>query len=157
MGILTKWVSSRGVAPDVGLLALRLGIGTMMAVLHGWDKIAGGPESWSGLGGAMSALGIEFAPTFWGFMAAFAEFGCSILIVLGLLFRVATAMLAFTMLVAAVHHMGLPPESGASGWMGASHALELLTVYVALLLTGPGRFALGARMGAHKPDAHGAV
>ena len=141
--VLSKFTSSGAMAPDIGLLAVRVGIGTLMFTLHGWGKIQAGPELWARIGTAMGALGIDFAPTFWGFMAAFAEFGCSILIVLGLTFRIATGLLAFTMLVAALRHLGLPADADASGWSGASHALELLSVYVGLLLTGPGRFALG--------------
>jgi putative oxidoreductase len=89
----------------------------------------------------MENLGIGFAPAFWGFMAAFAEFVCSILIILGVLFRPAVLTLAFTMLVAALHHLNLPPDNPGAGWGGASHALELLVVYVGLFLTGPGKFA----------------
>jgi len=139
---LSKLLSARPIAADLGLLVVRLGIGTIMLSLHGWSKIQAGPEFWSGLGTAMGDLGIHFAPTFWGFMAAFAEFGCSILIVVGVLFRFATAMLALTMFVAAVHHLGLPADHDASGWSGASHAVELFCVYAGLLLTGAGKYTL---------------
>lgn len=143
LGVLAKIASSRPIAVHVGLLAIRVGIGTSMLALHGWGKIQGGPELWSRLGGAMGQLGIDFAPTLWGFLAAFAEFGCSILIILGVLFRAATGMLAFTMFVAVLRHLNLPADNDASGWSGASHALEFLTVYVGLLLAGPGKYALG--------------
>jgi len=128
---------------DWGLLFLRLVIGATMALFHGYAKISGGPERWAGLGGSMQELGISFLPTFWGFMAAFSEFFGSLLLVLGLLFRPAAALLAFTMLVAVVRHLNIPAGEPGSGWSGASHALELFGVYVALFLTGPGRFALG--------------
>ena len=131
------------VTRDWGLLLLRLVIGTSMAVLHGYAKISGGPESWTGLGGAMQELGISFLPAFWGFMAAFSEFFGSILLAVGLLFRPAAALLAVTMLVAVIRHLNIPAGEPGSGWNGASHALELLGVYVALTLTGPGRYALG--------------
>ena len=57
---------------QVGLLILRIGIGISI-FFHGLPKIMGGPETWTAIGGTMSNLGINFAPTFWGFMAAFAE------------------------------------------------------------------------------------
>ncbi len=128
---------------DVGLLVLRLVIGLSMLGFHGWDKLVGGPELWAQIGGSMGNLGISFAPTFWGFLAAFAEAIGSLLLVLGVLFRPAAAMLAFTMVVAVVVHVKMPPESPNAGWLGASHALELLGVYVALLLTGAGRYVVG--------------
>ena len=93
------------------------------------------------LGNHMGNLGITFAPAMWGFMAGFAEFVCSILLILGVLFRPAAALLAFTMFVAALRHLNLPAEDPASGWKGASHALELLAVYIRLFLAGPGRYA----------------
>jgi putative oxidoreductase len=152
LSTLSKLVSIRPLAADLGLLALRLGIGASMLAFHGWSKMMGGPTRWSRIGAAMENLGITFAPTVWGFLASFAEFGCSILIVLGFLFRPATALLAATMFVAALRHLNLPADNEASGWRGASHALELLTVYLALFLTGPGRYALGFR-GKRQQDA----
>ena len=35
--------------------------------------MAGGPERYEELGGAMANIGITFAPMFWGFMAAITE------------------------------------------------------------------------------------
>jgi putative oxidoreductase len=138
---------------DWGLLILRLVVGTTMALFHGHAKMFGGAETWTRLGGSMENLGITFLPAFWGFMAGFAEFFCSILLALGLLFRPAAGLLALTMLVAAIRHLNIPAGEPGSGWSGASHALELLGVYVALFLTGPGRYSLGllgAPQGAEK-------
>ncbi len=126
---------------DLGLLVIRFGIGLSMALFHGWGKISS-PDRWAGYGAQMERFGISFFPEFWGFMAGFAEFGCSILIILGLFHRPATMFLAFTMLVAAIRHISLPEDAPNSGFSGASHALEFLTVYVALFLTGPGKFSL---------------
>jgi putative oxidoreductase len=120
-----------------GLLVLRIGMGFQM-LLHGWPKISGGMEKWEKLGAKMSLIGIDFAPTFWGFMAAFAEFGGGVLILLGWFTRPSSFLLAFTMLVAAIYHWS---EEGA-GFMDASHALELFMVFVALYITGPGKYSL---------------
>ena len=134
-------VSTRPVNVDIGLLVVRLGIGIIMAVFHGYGKLAAGPSLWAGIGSHMSNLGITFAPVMWGFMAGMTEFFCSILLVLGVLFRPAALFLAFTMFVAALRHLNLPFDNPMSGWKGASHALELLVVYLALFFTGPGRYA----------------
>ena len=80
--------------PDLGLLVLRLSIGLSMILFHGWGKISGGPERWRRIGGAMENFGIDFLPMFWGFMAGFTEFFGSVLIILGLFFRPAAALLA---------------------------------------------------------------
>ncbi|MFW5967447.1 MAG: DoxX family protein, partial [Persicimonas sp.] len=60
---------------DVGLLLMRIGLGASF-IVHGWPKISGGPAQWEQLGSRLEAVaGIGFLPEFWGFMAAFAEFG----------------------------------------------------------------------------------
>ena len=136
-----KLFSSEGVAKDFGLLLIRLGFGASLFLLHGYDKITGGPERWEGIGGAMANLGIGFAPVVWGFLSAFAESVGSILLVLGPLFRFATLMLAFNMFVAILMHMNLPTDNPASGWAGAEKAALYLIVYLGLFFTGPGKFA----------------
>ena len=136
-----KLFSSEGVAKDFGLLLIRLGLGVTMFLMHGYDKIIGGPERWEGTGGAMANLGITFVPVVWGFLAAFAESVGSILIVLGPLFRAVTLMLAFNMFVAIMMHLNLPADSPATGWGGAEKALVYMIVYLGLFFTGPGRFA----------------
>jgi len=137
----SRVVTTRPVNVDFGLLLIRLGIGVSMAAFHGWAKISGGATLWASVGTGMGNLGVTFAPVMWGFMAGFAEFFCSILLVLGVLFRPAALMLAFTMFIAVLVHLNMAPESPKAGWGGASHAIELLVVYVALFFTGPGRFA----------------
>ena len=53
---------------DMGLLILRVGIGAMF-MCHGYPKIAGGPEVWTKVGGALSALGVNFGHTPMGLVA----------------------------------------------------------------------------------------
>ena len=127
---------------DLALLVIRLGIGLSMLLFHGWGKITGGPELWERLGGSMENLGITFAPVVWGFLAAFSEAVCSVLLVLGILFRPAAFLLAGTMLVAATNHLSRPAGEPGAGWGAASHALELLAIYIALFLTGPGKYRI---------------
>lgn len=146
-----KLFSRSPVNRNLGLLLIRVGIGVIMLVVHGYGKLTGGPEMWTGVGGAMGNLGLDFVPVFWGFMAMFAEFVCSILIVLGVLFRPALLMLGFTMFVAVIVHLNMPAGSPNAGWAGASHALELLCVYAGLYLTGPGKYAFSL---IKKPDEY---
>ena len=85
-----------------------------MMIFHGFAKIKGGPELWCEIGGKIGVLGINFLPVFWGFMAGFAEFFCSFLIILGVLFRPAIILLALTMVAAVFVHLNMPPENPAS-------------------------------------------
>lgn len=120
-----------------------------MFVLHGEGKMFGGPDKWLKLGGAMENLGITFLPACWGFMAAFAEFGGGILLVLGLLFRPACLLMLITMAVAASVHWFDAAEAGArlqGKIMEGSHAIEAGIVFLALLFTGPGKFSVDNKL-----------
>jgi putative oxidoreductase len=131
-----RWFRPVGRHFDAGLLFLRLGLGAMF-IYHGAPKLAGGAALWQQLGAAMGYLGIHFLPTFWGFMAAVAEFGGGLLLLAGLLFAPACLLLAFDMVVAALMHLGQ-----GQGLPVASQPIELAIVFVALALIGPGRFSL---------------
>ncbi|MBN8583947.1 MAG: DoxX family protein [Ignavibacteria bacterium] len=124
---------------DAGTLFLRIGIGFAFIFVHGWGKMFGGPELWTKLGGSMANLGITFAPTFWGFMAAAAEFGGGILILFGLFTRPAAAFMAFTMLVAFIQH-----TSKLDPWNRVIYPMEMFAVFMALLFIGAGKYSIDA-------------
>lgn len=129
-------LSSLSKFKDLGLLILRIGVGIMF-ILHGQPKLFGGPETWVKLGGAMSNLGITFLPVVWGFLAAIAEFGGGICILIGFAFRPAAALLAFTMFVAAFMHY----NAGDAFIPKVSYPLELCFVFFGLIFIGPGAFS----------------
>ena len=121
---------------DVGLLILRLGIGGMF-VWHGWPKISGGPEFWSKLGMATGTVGIHFAPTFFGFMAALAEFGGGICLALGFCTRFAAIFMTINMAVATSMHL-----TKGDGLSVASHAIEAGILFFSLIFIGAGKYSL---------------
>ncbi len=120
---------------DLGLLIMRIGLGISF-LIHGVPKLMGGPEKWEALGGAMGALGISFAPVFWGFMAGLSEAAGGILLIIGLFFRPACLILAITMAVALNMHI-----SKGDPFMVYSHALEDGIVFISLIFIGPGKYA----------------
>lgn len=122
---------------NVALLLLRIGFAFSVAYAHGYGKISGGPAKWEKLGGSMEDFGITFAPEFWGFMAAFAEFFGAILIGVGFLTRLGAFLLGFTMFVAFYAHM-----SGGDGFGDASHSFDLMCVSVFFLITGAGKYSI---------------
>ena len=115
---------------DIALLILRVGMGIMF-ILHGYPKIMGGVEKWTGLGQyGMGSIGIDIFPAFWGFMAAFSEFVGGIMVVLGLYLRYFTFLLFITMSIATITHL-----SSGDGIMGASHAIESAVVFLYLFFS----------------------
>ena len=126
---------------NFGLLFLRVMIGASFIYNHGFKKITH-PERWKDIGGNMALLNIHFAPEFWGFMAAFAEFFGATFLILGLFSRVAALMLAFTMLIAFL--------GGFAEKEFNSYAFAMLVVFISLIIIGPGRFSLDAKIGGFK-------
>lgn len=121
---------------NTGLLLLRIGVGIMF-IIHGFPKLAGGPQGWEGLGGSMKVIGIDFLPVFWGFMAAVTETFGGFLLIVGLFYRPACILLVFTMIIAALVHFGK-----GDGLQGASHAIELAIVFFSLIFIGPGKYSV---------------
>jgi putative oxidoreductase len=121
---------------ESGLLVLRVALGAIFFFAHGWPLLAGGIVKWRELGHAMHFLHINFAPVFWGFMAAFSESIGVLLLILGLFFRPSCILLALTMLVASIMDL----KTG--GLAHASHALELFVLFSALILIGPGKYSV---------------
>lgn len=129
--------SSLHIRKDVGILIIRVAIGLSMLVFHGIPKLMLGTSNWENIGSAMHKIGITFATSFWGFAAVATECVGSIFIIIGLFTRPTALVLAFTMLIAFIFHL-----SKGDTLVVASHALELLFVFVALAITGAGKYSI---------------
>lgn len=116
-----------------GLLVLRASLGLSMLVLHGYDKLT----HFSAKAGSFPAL-FGMPPNVNLGLAVFAEFFCSILLVLGFLTRFAALMLAITMAVA----FFMAHKGALSGPGSGELALVYLVGYVTLLFTGAGRLSV---------------
>jgi uncharacterized membrane protein YphA (DoxX/SURF4 family) len=121
---------------DIGRLVLRLTLGILI-LLHGLAKIASGP---GGIIGMVEKTGL---PGELGYLVYVGEVIAPLFLIIGLWARIAAALIAGSMLVAVllVHTGDLLKLSGSGGW-----ALELqamfLFVAVAIVLLGPGRYAV---------------
>ena len=125
---------------DLLLFILRLGIGAMFMV-HGYNKISGGPATWMRLGQSIANMGIYFYPQWWGFLASFAEFGGGFLMLTGFFFRPVTLMMTIHLTVAMVKH-----KMAGDSLESASHAVELWFVCLFLFLVGPGKHSLDKKI-----------
>jgi putative oxidoreductase len=121
---------------DLGLLFLRAGIGTMM-VFHGWPKLAGGIQHWEKLGKAMSAIGINFLPGFWGFSSAMVETIGGVLIVIGYCFRPVTILMTLNFVVATV-----VVYKASHQFLEWSRPAETLILVFSLIFIGAGKYSV---------------
>lgn len=131
---------------DLGLLIARIGMGAGFIYYHGWAKLIGGPERWEGLGGAMARFGLDFWPTFWGFMAAFTESIGALFILFGILFMPMSILLAITMFVAWTGHI-------VSGNGTPGHSFKNMMFLLAFAFMGPGKYSVDAWLAAKKDAA----
>ena len=122
---------------DVGLLLLRLWLGVSMLTLHGLGKV-----------GRLQADPVQFADPF-GFgvgasltLATMAEAGASVLLALGLGTRWAALALSVTMTTAFVFAHGMALSGERSGELAFVYAAG----FVAVLVMGPGRYSIDARL-----------
>ncbi|MCJ8154317.1 DoxX family protein [Chryseobacterium sp. SSA4.19] len=122
---------SDSVVKDIVLLVVRVFIGFAM-LSHGFPKLqmlleGGDIEFFNFLGmGPKISLGLT----------VFAEFACSILLILGLFSRVALGFLIFTMIIAAfaVH--------GADPFEKREMSLIYLSIYLLLMVFGAGKISV---------------
>ncbi|PVH25516.1 DoxX family protein [Sphingobacterium corticibacter] len=122
---------------DIGLLVIRLAIGACMLIFHGIPKVSGGIETLEKIGNAMKHIGITFMPMIWGGAAAGIEVIGSLLFMIGLWTRPVSFLLAGTMLVATIFHLG-----EGHGWAKSSHTIELFFVFIAFALMGAGKYSV---------------
>ncbi len=138
----------RDTMTSVALLLLRLFVGFGLAA-HGFTKFFG-EYGISGFAGFLKSMGVP-APQTMAYVSAGTELVGGVLVGIGLLTRLAAAPLAFNMFVAVLTaHRGsyfitnTPP--------GMEYALNLGVVFLALVLTGPGKYSVDQRLFARASD-----
>ncbi|MCI0524569.1 MAG: DoxX family protein [Acidobacteria bacterium] len=136
-----EFVGGRGA---LGLLIVRVifGLGIMQ---HGWSKIQK-PFTWMGPDSPV--------PGFLQALAALSEFGGGIALILGLLTPIAMFGLACTMLTAIlmVHVKAGDPFVARGGGRSYELAALYLGFAVMMILTGPGKLSIDARLFGRRYD-----
>lgn len=134
---LIDWMTRIGTTDSqasLGLLWLRIGIGGFMLAFHGWGKLANFGSRWGKFG---DPLGI--GPHLSLILVVFAEFFCSIALIFGLFTRAAAIPPLIAMLVAGgIVHADDP-------WSKQEFAFLYAIPYLALILTGAGKYSLDAK------------
>lgn len=124
---------------STGKLILRLSLGILI-LLHGVAKLQNGID---GIAGMVTGMGL---PGFVAYGVYAGEVLGPLLLILGFYARAGAALIAINMLfaIALVHRAELTLLTQSGGW-----ALELQGMFlfsaIALLLTGPGRYAINQK------------
>ncbi|MDQ2857640.1 MAG: DoxX family protein [Candidatus Eremiobacteraeota bacterium] len=125
-----------GSRTNIALLALRVVLGAAF-ILHGWPKVLH-PGTWA-------SHMLPRAPAWLGAVAAFAEFGGGIAVLLGILTPLFAFLIACDMFVA-IWFVHLPHGASfvndAAGKTSFEKPLMYLVVALALILAGPGAYSL---------------
>jgi putative oxidoreductase len=133
---------------DLGLLALRLAAGVVF-VFHGSQKLFG---AFDGIGidafaGYLESLAVP-APLANAWIAALVELLGGLALLAGAATRIVSIPLAFTMLVASLTAHGGQFDAGKGGM---EYTLTLMSIAIALALTGAGKISLDARLSRARP------
>lgn len=117
---------------DSAVLFMRIFVGAMM-LMHGIGKL----QNYNAIVNSFpDPLGIGSAASFT--LITLTEVGCSVLLIMGLLTRLATLPLIFGMFVATF--IAFPDKSFAEGELSFMY----MGIYIMLLISGGGRYALDA-------------
>ncbi len=129
-----KLLSKQPYSIDLAILILRVCIGAFM-LTHGWPKLANFSARLEKFRDPIG-LGSEVSLT----LIVFAEFFCSIFVILGLYTRIALIPLIIGMSVIAFIVHGNDPFGDKE------KALLFLSTFVVLFLTGPGKISFDNRL-----------
>ncbi|MEJ7763447.1 MAG: DoxX family protein [Thermomicrobiales bacterium] len=149
--VMTMTTTGRGRAADLGVLALRLGAGGLLAG-HGAQKLFGsfGGPGLDGLGGFLETMGLRPGKR-WATLAGVSEFGGGALTALGLGGPIGPIAMQGAMVTAIRQAHWGKPIWGTEG--GAEMPVLYVLSGVALGLTGPGRYSLDRALDVRVPGA----
>jgi putative oxidoreductase len=135
-----------GAAPSIGLLVSRLLVGFVMAA-HGWQKLTDiGPAAFGT--STLDPVGVPMATTM-GYVVTFTELIGGLLLMAGLLTRLAAIALTVDLVMAIILVKSKVPLIVAQDKPGAGMELDLALIagFVIALFAGPGRFSLDRAFG----------
>jgi putative oxidoreductase len=130
---MTKWINS---LQPFGALVMRLALGVSM-VVHGYEKVIPHGALYH-YAHYIVSLGV---PSWLGYVSAYTEFVGGILLILGLLTRLAAALIAINMLVA-FSVVGIHQGFGIYNYILALVALGMMLTFY-----GAGALALDRKIG----------
>lgn len=137
---------------DIAPVVVRVVLGYVMAA-HGWQKLDGGRDLISGLGGFLGTKNVPL-PDLVAWTVTFLEFGAGILLIVGLATRLSALLIAIELTLAA---LVVTRSNGLIGARDVGVGYERDLVYIAaaaaVFLIGPGRPSLDHVLGLERRRA----
>lgn len=131
-------LSSRDRKKDAGLLIMRLGTAAVL-LWHSVPKLIGGVPAWKSIGTTLAFINLGMPESFLGLLSLALETLCSIGLVFGYFFRLSSAVLFVLMLLYSLNYFNVAYKT-LMMW-----SLALTCVFLGLVFTGPGQYALSVR------------
>lgn len=128
--------SNTSPAASFGLLVLRVVSGAMLLYAHGWGKLAHFSERAGGFSDPLH-VGSDRSLA----LTIFAEVACSVLVAIGFATRFAAAVLVF--LFGVIQFVVMAGQPFDKRELGILYGV----IYLAIVLTGPGAYAVDSRWG----------
>jgi putative oxidoreductase len=142
---MNKLFSSTAINNDLGLLIIRLIIGSLMA-LYGYEKLIHFNEMAASDFWMKNVSFLGFSSKMALGLTVFAELVCSILLILGLFTRISLFFLAFCMawIFLVVFPMSIL-DKGDNGYQ-FNDAFVYFMIYLGLFFTGAGKYSLDQKL-----------
>jgi putative oxidoreductase len=135
---------------DLGLMLIRVGLGALL-IAHGLQNAFGwwGGQGLGGFEDSLADLGYQHANIL-TYVAAAAQIGAGVLLVLGLFTPLAAAAALAYLINALLASVAAQPDAGYFAFFlpdGHEYQITLMVVAAAIILTGPGRYGFDAGRG----------
>ena len=124
---------------DFGLLIMRLGLAAVL-LWHSVPKLIGGVAAWKSVGTTIDFINFGLPVSFMGLLSLALEALCSVSLIFGYLFRLASSILFLLMLLYSLNYFNVAYKT-LMMW-----SLALTTVCLGLAFTGPGRYSLAVKL-----------
>jgi putative oxidoreductase len=137
--------SAKPMNKDLGLLIIRIMLGVLMA-FYGYEKLTHYSEMAASEFWAKNVSFLGMSGSIPLSLTIFAEFFCSIFLILGVFTRVSLFFLMFCMgyIFMVIFPMSIVEKS--DNGMQFNNAFVYFIIYVGLFLTGPGKYSLDHRL-----------
>ncbi len=124
---------------NFGLLVMRLGLAAVL-LIHSLPVLMGGAAYWKNVGTSLNFINIGISPQVLGFVIMLFESLCGVSLLSGFLFRTSCVILTVLYGLYFFNYLNIGYKTLTL------YSLGLALVYIGLMNTGPGRYAVAVKL-----------